>query len=149
VETPLKGGLNTPLHTLDFSGPASARQVVATPNTVLAAVAATPRSIVDQTPGSQTAASTPGSTPFRDQLNINQEPSNDLFIRDNLRKQFKNLPKPANDFELMAPEEEEIMEEDQEEVGFFVGSDKNYYIPVLFRNGLKTLQKSTNVKRSK
>jgi hypothetical protein len=48
VETPLKGGINTPLHTLDFAAPGSTRQVVATPNTVLAAVAATPRSIVER-----------------------------------------------------------------------------------------------------
>lgn len=48
METPLKGGLNTPLHTTDFSAPSSARQVVATPNTVLAAVAATPKTIVER-----------------------------------------------------------------------------------------------------
>ncbi|KAI1709251.1 pre-mRNA splicing factor component domain-containing protein [Ditylenchus destructor] len=113
VETPLKGGLNTPLHTTDFSAPSSARQVVATPNTVLAAVAATPKTIVEQTPGSQ-ISSTPGSTPFRDQLNINQEPGNETFVRDNLRKQFKSLPKPRNDFELMAPEAESMEEADGE-----------------------------------
>uniref|UniRef100_A0A915E2Q7 Cell division cycle 5-like protein n=1 Tax=Ditylenchus dipsaci TaxID=166011 RepID=A0A915E2Q7_9BILA len=115
VETPLKGGLNTPLHSMDFSGPSSARQTVATPNTVLAAVAATPRSIVDQTPGSQVAGSTPGSTPFRDQLNINQEPGNDIFVRDSLRKKFKGLPKPKNDFDINLVEDEEDMSQHGEE----------------------------------
>lgn len=47
VETPLKGGFNTPLHSLDFRAPGSTRQIVATPNTVLRAVAATPQSFVE------------------------------------------------------------------------------------------------------
>jgi PBP1b-binding outer membrane lipoprotein LpoB len=36
VDTPLKGGLNTPLHNSDFSGMTPQRDVVTTPNTVLA-----------------------------------------------------------------------------------------------------------------
>lgn len=36
VDTPLKGGLNTPLHNPDFSGSLPQTQAVATPNTVLA-----------------------------------------------------------------------------------------------------------------
>uniref|UniRef100_A0AAY5EX36 Cell division cycle 5-like protein n=1 Tax=Electrophorus electricus TaxID=8005 RepID=A0AAY5EX36_ELEEL len=35
VDTPLKGGLNTPLHESDFSGVTPQRQVIQTPNTVL------------------------------------------------------------------------------------------------------------------
>lgn len=35
VDTPLKGGLNTPLHQTDFSGALPQSQAVATPNTVL------------------------------------------------------------------------------------------------------------------
>lgn len=35
VDTPLKGGLNTPLHESDFSGVTPQRQLVQTPNTVL------------------------------------------------------------------------------------------------------------------
>ena len=35
VDTPLKGGLNTPLHQSDFSGVTPQRQAVQTPNTVL------------------------------------------------------------------------------------------------------------------
>nr|CAD7399123.1 unnamed protein product [Timema cristinae] len=36
VDTPLKGGLNTPLHNSDFSGVTPQKEVVQTPNTVLA-----------------------------------------------------------------------------------------------------------------
>jgi pre-mRNA-splicing factor CDC5/CEF1 len=36
VDTPLKGGLNTPLHNSDFSGMTPQRDIVTTPNTVLA-----------------------------------------------------------------------------------------------------------------
>lgn len=47
METPLKGGLNTPLHNINFAAPNTARQVAATPNTLLSAVGATPKTIVD------------------------------------------------------------------------------------------------------
>lgn len=106
VETPLKGGLNTPLHTLDFSGQSSTKQVVATPNTVLTAVAATPKSVItgEQTPG---APSTPGqTTPFRDQLNINQLEIIEPVPKIDLQRKFQSLPTPKNDFELILPEEE-------------------------------------------
>ncbi|KAL3111728.1 hypothetical protein niasHT_011015 [Heterodera trifolii] len=116
VETPLKGGLNTPLHTLDFSAPGTTRQPIATPNTVLSSVAATPKNIEDQTPGSQRSldsaatpahSSTVAGTPFRDQLNIN--PSEGRMNRKELQKQFETLPKPRNEFELapIAEDEEE------------------------------------------
>ncbi|KAH7722287.1 hypothetical protein AAVH_10144 [Aphelenchoides avenae] len=115
VETPLKGGLNTPLHTTDFSAHAG-KGVIATPNTVLSAVAATPRSVVGgDTPGSMVSA-TPGATPFRDQLNINQDLSaHQSLDRDALRKQLGSLPKPKNDFEIVLPEEESVEEEPTEE----------------------------------
>lgn len=35
VDTPLKGGLNTPLHNTDFSGVTPQREAISTPNTVL------------------------------------------------------------------------------------------------------------------
>lgn len=62
---------------------------------------------------------TPGSvassgTPFRDQLNINQDLGNDG--RENLRNLFKELPKPKNEFELVAPEDEDEEEKKEEEV---------------------------------
>lgn len=54
-------------------------------------------------------SSTPGATPFRDQLNINQEPGSEglnIFVKDALRKQLQSLPSPRNDFELVLPEDE-------------------------------------------
>jgi hypothetical protein len=89
---------------------------------VLSAVAATPKNIGDQTPGSQRtlAASTPGGattstlpgTPFRDQLNINPGAEGFRLSKKDLQHQFQQLPKPRNDFEL-APVGEEDDEEEQ------------------------------------
>lgn len=42
VDTPLKGGLNTPLHASDFSGVTPKHQISATPNTVLSTPFRTP-----------------------------------------------------------------------------------------------------------
>jgi hypothetical protein len=64
-----------------------------------------------ETPGS-VASSTPSGTPFRDQLNINQEPVGANL--DELRKQLRTLPKPKNDFEIVLPEEETALEESAE-----------------------------------
>lgn len=52
VDTPLKGGLNTPLHNPDFSGVVPQAQTVATPNTVLATPFRSARSDGGTTPGS-------------------------------------------------------------------------------------------------
>lgn len=52
VDTPLKGGLNTPLHNSDFSSVMPQQQVVATPNTVLATPFRSSRSDGGATPGS-------------------------------------------------------------------------------------------------
>lgn len=60
-------------------------------------------------------SATPGSTPFRDQLNINQDLSaHQSLDRDALRKQLGALPKPKNDFEIVLPEEESVEEEPTE-----------------------------------
>ena len=86
VDTPLKGGLNTPLHESDFSGATPKANVVATPNTVLATPFRTPAQQDGMTPRSGAGgAMTPGMppppgatpkqaplrTPARDKLNIN------------------------------------------------------------------------------
>ncbi|PIO39751.1 hypothetical protein AB205_0065540, partial [Aquarana catesbeiana] len=79
VDTPLKGGLNTPLHESDFTGVTPQRQVVQTPNTVLSTPFRTPsQSTEGLTPrGGMTPkpviGATPGRTPLRDKLNINPE----------------------------------------------------------------------------
>lgn len=137
VDTPLMGGLNTPLHDCDFSGVTPKHQVAQTPNTVLATPFRTPA--VDgsgATPGSMTpggmtpkpgktgSVQTPLRTPVRDKLSINQEDEiNDPDYAKYRQKEFKDsfkrglakLPTPKNDFEIVMPEtEDEVMENDAE-----------------------------------
>ncbi|XP_006000982.1 cell division cycle 5-like protein [Latimeria chalumnae] len=135
VDTPLKGGLNTPLHESDFSGVTPQRQVVQTPNTVLATPFRTPSHGSDSmTPrGGMTpkpsVGGTPGRTPLRDKLNINaeegmvdyNEPSFskqlDRETREQLRMGLLKLPAPKNDFEIVLPEnaEKELEEPEVDE----------------------------------
>ncbi|XP_006625730.1 cell division cycle 5-like protein [Lepisosteus oculatus] len=135
VDTPLKGGLNTPLHESDFSGVTPQRQVVQTPNTVLATPFRTPsHGSEGLTPrgGLTPKASvgvTPGRTPLRDKLNINAEdgmvdfndPSYAKHLERESREQLKmglmSLPAPKNDFEIVLPEnaEKELEEHETDE----------------------------------
>ncbi|KAK6731884.1 hypothetical protein RB195_008001 [Necator americanus] len=119
VDTPLKGGLNTPLHESDFSGILPTPRAQATPNTVLNAVAATPASTFGATPSS-VGSFTPGpggATPaFRDQMGINEGgATSGIEARAQLRRALASLPEPRNDYEIVAPEGEGEADEDQEE----------------------------------
>ena len=86
VETPLKGGVNTPLtENLNFDGLTPKPSAVATPNTVLGTPFRTPRAAgpggatpKGAPPGSVTPGSVASATPgrvgsVRDKLNINPE----------------------------------------------------------------------------
>uniref|UniRef100_A0A8C3BGH7 Cell division cycle 5-like protein n=1 Tax=Cairina moschata TaxID=8855 RepID=A0A8C3BGH7_CAIMO len=135
VDTPLKGGLNTPLHESDFSGVTPQRQVVQTPNTVLSTPFRTPSQGQEGlTPrGGLTpkpvVGTTPGRTPLRDKLNINPEegmadysdPSYAKQLeresREHLRLGLMSLPAPKNDFEIVLPEnaEKELEEHEVDE----------------------------------
>lgn len=135
VDTPLKGGLNTPLHESDFSGVTPQRQVVQTPNTVLSTPFRTPaHGSEGMTPqGGMTPKPsigvTPGRTPLRDKLNINTEeggvdysdPSYAKHLQRESREQLKlglmSLPVPKNDFEIVLPEnaEKELEEAEVDE----------------------------------
>ncbi|KAI8424133.1 hypothetical protein MSG28_002729 [Choristoneura fumiferana] len=124
VDTPLKGGLNTPLHQSDFSGalPQTQQQALATPNTVLATPFRSSRSEVS-TPGS---FATPGRGPtpsglntpgLRDKLSINPEDrlstgdtpqqANQLQkqLKSSVRNALQSLPTPRNDYEIVVPEQ--------------------------------------------
>ncbi|KAI4560699.1 hypothetical protein MJG53_017328 [Ovis ammon polii x Ovis aries] len=132
VDTPLKGGLNTPLHESDFSGVTPQRQVVQTPNTVLSTPFRTPsHGSEGLTPRSGTTPkpvinSTPGRTPLRDKLNINPEDgmadySDPSYVkqmeresREHLRLGLLGLPAPKNDFEIVLPENAEKELEERE-----------------------------------
>uniref|UniRef100_A0A5F8HHZ1 Cell division cycle 5-like protein n=1 Tax=Monodelphis domestica TaxID=13616 RepID=A0A5F8HHZ1_MONDO len=132
VDTPLKGGLNTPLHESDFSGVTPQRQIIQTPNTVLStpfrtpshgAEGLTPRGGMTPKP---VVGTTPGRTPLRDKLNINPEEGladyNDPSYvkqmeresREHLRLGLMGLPAPKNDFEIVLPENAEKELEDRE-----------------------------------
>ncbi|XP_069680560.1 cell division cycle 5-like protein [Periplaneta americana] len=130
VDTPLKGGLNTPLHSSDFSGMTPQRDVVTTPNTVLATPFRSQRSDAPRTPagGGFHTPSLDGSrggvtpTPIRDKLSINPEEGLDVGdtpqalhnyqrqLKEQLRSGLNSLPAPRNDYEIVVPESEEEME---------------------------------------
>lgn len=137
VDTPLKGGLNTPLHQTDFAGALPQSQQVATPNTVLATPFRSTRNDESATPGFQTpnsgalvpvstAVSQRGSfTPsfVRDKLNINAEDgiavtdtpaafkNHQKLVKSALRDGLAGLPAPRNDYEIVVPDQEEAESE--------------------------------------
>ncbi|XP_053212164.1 cell division cycle 5-like protein [Panonychus citri] len=135
VETPLKGGLNTPLHEIEtpLGGPKT--PVSATPNTMIVTPFRTPGSAAGggstgQTPSANESFNTPRSTrsesfrdhsvnttPLRDKLNINPEESlsfeSGLAVklyekdqRESLKRQLSELPTPKKDFEIVLSEDE-------------------------------------------
>lgn len=132
VETPLKGGQNTPLTSTDFSGALPQNITIATPNTVIATpfrtlkdTGSTPSSNF-ATPSSQ-ALLPVGGTPknnftpanVRDKLNINPEDSLSVTetpaaykhfqrqVKSSLREGLASLPAPKNDYEIVVPDEEQ------------------------------------------
>lgn len=133
VDTPLKGGLNTPLHNSDFSGVMPKADSVATPNTVLATPFRSSRTEGGATPGNfmtpRSGALVPlgpnqslnsyTPTPIRDKLNINPEDSltggetpQDVrnfqkSLKEQLRSSLHSLPAPKNDYEIVVPDHEE------------------------------------------
>jgi len=121
TDTPLKGGINTPLHNEggDFSGMTPSRQQLATPNTVLTTPFRTKEGQVALTP-SQTPGTSSGSTPVRDKLAINASdsleewqagtPQATFQARENsavLKMGLASLPAPKNDYEIVVPEDNE------------------------------------------
>ncbi|XP_050079283.1 cell division cycle 5-like protein [Anopheles maculipalpis] len=136
VETPLKGGVNTPLHQSDFSGVLPQSQAVATPNTVLATPfrsirggpegSATPGGFLTPASGamvpvgSGTQSHVPGATPnfLRDKLNINTEDNMSVAetpaayksyqkqLKSSLKEGLASLPTPRNDYEIVVPDNE-------------------------------------------
>lgn len=123
VETPLKGGVNTPLHETSFSSALPQSQVVATPNTVLVTPFRSARNPDGSvTPGFQTPVGIPNDkgesyTPAlaRDKLNINIEDfagetpialkNYRKQIKESLREKLSTLPTPRNDYEIVVPED--------------------------------------------
>ncbi|OQR67819.1 cell division cycle 5 protein [Tropilaelaps mercedesae] len=108
TETPLKGGLNTPLHETQLA--ITGAQIKATPNQILTPfqAGATPRT------GPSGEGNTPAEmpTPLHDKLNINRA-SGEIVAVDPLAALSK-LPAPKNNYELVVPEEYEIAEASKE-----------------------------------
>jgi len=141
TDTPLKGGINTPLHNEggDFSGTTPVRDVVQTPNTVITTPYRTREGQVGMTPGQTpgTATGTPGSsigsTPLRDKLAINPEenlngieggtPGAKFAQKENvanLKLGLSSLPAPRNDYEIVVPEDTEDGVEMQDDANTFI-----------------------------
>ena len=123
TDTPLKGGMNTPLHNEggDFSGMTPSRTALATPNTVLTTPFRTKEGQVgltpSQTPGTSGAGGS-GSTPVRDKLAINSADSLEEWQSGTPQASFQNrensavlkmglasLPAPKNDYEIVVPDD--------------------------------------------
>lgn len=137
VDTPLKGGMNTPLTQSDFEGVTPKHQAIQTPNMMLATPyrtpqgesgGVTPRSMAG-TPQRGSSA-TPGRASVRDKLNINPEESLEEYEagyrakeqQEELKAQLKaglaSLPAPSNDFEIVLPETAEGEAEETTDNGF-------------------------------
>ncbi|KIJ37733.1 hypothetical protein M422DRAFT_60924 [Sphaerobolus stellatus SS14] len=126
AQTPLLGHENTPLHEgpgggTGFEGATPRHQVAFTPNPL-----ATPRSGAADGSATASVAGTPLRTPIRDGLRINREDEfssvgdtpRERRIRESdskrsLRAAFQSLPAPANDYEVLVPEDEEEEEKDK------------------------------------
>ncbi|XP_066924379.1 cell division cycle 5-related protein-like [Clytia hemisphaerica] len=128
VDTPLKGGLNTPMYESNFDGATPQRQIQQTPNMMITTPyrtpgpegqGFTPRGMTPKIGGTPGAGATPS---VRDNLSINRENAfyDDLSSAKQVQMENKNqllaglssLPKPTNDFEIVVPEKFEIdMEE--------------------------------------
>ncbi|XP_076655106.1 cell division cycle 5-like protein [Halictus rubicundus] len=120
VDTPLKGGLNTPLTNSDFTGVVPTTNAVATPNTILATPFRSQRS--DGTPANsfntptsiRTQNGVLATTPVRDKLSINPDENLDgsetpliqKQVKEQLRAGLSSLPTPRNDYEIVVPEGE-------------------------------------------
>lgn len=133
VDTPLKGGVNTPLIQTDFSGALPQNLQMATPNTVLATPFRSTRADGSATPGfltpstgavvpiGQSGTANQSYTPsfVRDKLNINPDDSMSVTetpaayknyqkqLKGSLRDGLASLPAPRNDYEIVVPEDED------------------------------------------
>ncbi|XP_070568591.1 cell division cycle 5-like protein [Ptychodera flava] len=138
VDTPLKGGLNTPVHESDFDGITPKRHGPATPNTAFTTPMRTPSQDgmtprMGMTPKAVTGTGvTPGRTPIRDKLSINPEESlvemddvryakqQQRELKSHLKKGLAGLPAPKNDFEIVIPESDDQERDESEGDSNFV-----------------------------
>lgn len=124
VDTPLKGGMNTPLKESNFEGVTPKHQAIQTPNMMLTTPHRTPQGEgagttprMTGTPQRSGGGVTPGRASVRDKLNINPEEAlmeeyeNGYGVKQQqeetkaqLKAGLASLPAPSNDFEIVLPE---------------------------------------------
>jgi len=106
VDTPLKGGLNTPIEADFKSRPNDAKLRLQTPNTILTPQVAS------------TSGETPKlTTPIHDKLNINRYDATPIEREEEkrqIRHTLASLPDPTNNFEIVLPEDNPEGDDDQE-----------------------------------
>ncbi|CAK9300285.1 unnamed protein product [Gordionus sp. m RMFG-2023] len=136
VDTPLKGGLNTPLISSDFSGILPKAKDTKTPNLILGTPSTlphnlrasirtgdgsmtddpnfmtTPSSIMDNGPHSFVAR-TPGNESIISTATADSSLHDMSQLKMNLKVGLSNMPHPKNDFEIVLPEENENVNENQ------------------------------------
>jgi pre-mRNA-splicing factor CDC5/CEF1 len=133
VDTPLKGGLNTPLHNSDFGGATPSHKSMQTPNTMFQTPFRTPHGEITATPTRTprdmalvamnqatnekshiNGPHTPSVSTIRDKLSINPEEALSVYedkasqrqYLDQLKRGLSKLPAPKNDYEIVLPEDE-------------------------------------------
>jgi hypothetical protein len=88
TETPLKGGLNTPLHSSDFAGATPIHKTVQTPNTMFQTPFRTPHGEVNatpsRTPGAGNKQNVGGTVAIVGQPNTSQQVVGPTSVRDKL-----------------------------------------------------------------
>lgn len=125
VDTPLKGGMNTPLKESNFEGVTPKHQAIQTPNMMLTTPYRTPQGAAGEgatprmagTPHRSGGSITPGRASVRDKLNINPEEAlmeeyengygakqQQEEMKAQLKAGLASLPAPSNDFEIVLPE---------------------------------------------
>lgn len=139
VDTPLKGGMNTPLKESNFEGVTPKHQAMQTPNMMLTTPYRTPQGDsagttprVAGTPHRGSGGGvTPGRASVRDKLNINPEEAlmeeyeagfgakqQQEEMKTQLKAGLASLPAPSNDFEIVLPETDEGEAEETAEESF-------------------------------
>uniref|UniRef100_A0A0D9W3M3 Cell division cycle 5-like protein n=1 Tax=Leersia perrieri TaxID=77586 RepID=A0A0D9W3M3_9ORYZ len=127
-QTPLLGGDNPELHPSDFSGVTPRKKEMQTPNPMATPLASpgpgvTPRIGMTPSRDGSSFGLTPKSTPFRDELRINEEVDmqdsaklelrRQAELRKSLRSGFASIPQPKNEYQIVMPP---ITEDEKEEV---------------------------------
>jgi pre-mRNA-splicing factor CDC5/CEF1 len=125
-QTPLAGEENAELHPTDFSGITPQRRVEATPNPI-----ATPGGAGSVRGGSVRGGSvrggsvrgggglTPGRTPLRDELRINDEGASEEQLQEQLLRAqvasgLTGLPAPKNEYHIQVPDATGLEDDDDE-----------------------------------